>query len=43
MAFYALRDLAQKVILEMEELSGHMEVCDAVMAVNGMKKREGQK
>lgn len=43
MAFYALRDLAQKVILEMEELSGHMEVCDAVMAVNGLKKREGQK
>ncbi|MGN9098500.1 hypothetical protein [Flintibacter porci] len=33
MAFYAIRDLAQKVIQDADELAGHMEVCDAVLAV----------
>ena len=32
-AFYVLRDQLQKIILEVEELSGHMEVCDAVLAI----------
>lgn len=33
LAFYAIRDLAQKVIQDADELAGHMEVCDAVLAV----------
>ena len=37
MAFYGLR-----IIVELEELSGHMEVCDAVFAANEAKRR-GQK
>lgn len=32
-AFYALRDQIQKIMLEADELSGHMEVCDAVLAI----------
>ena len=43
MAFYAMRDLLQKVIAEADELSGHMEVCDAVFAVNRVKEKEGSK
>ena len=42
MAFYGLRDMLQKIIVELEELSGHMEVCDAVFAANEAKRR-GQK
>ena len=38
MAFYALRDMLQKIIAEADELSGHMEVCDAVFAVNCVRK-----
>lgn len=33
-AFYGLRDLLQKVVNDAEELCGHMEVCNAVFAVN---------
>ena len=36
-AFYALRDMAQGIIRDMDELGGHMEVCDAVAAVAKMK------
>ena len=43
MAFYAIRDLAQKIIVEANELSEHMEVCDAVLAVNHARKKEGAK
>lgn len=32
LAFYAIRDLAQKIIRDSDELIGHMEVCDAVLA-----------
>ena len=39
MAFYGLRDMLQKIIVELEELSGHMEVCDAVFAANEAKRR----
>lgn len=42
MAFYGLRDMLQKIIVELDELSGHMEVCDAVIAANEAKRR-GQK
>ena len=42
MAFYGLRDMLQKIIVELEELSGHMEVCDAVFAAYEAKRR-GQK
>ncbi len=35
---YGLRDMLQKIIVELEELSGHMEVCDAVFAANEAKK-----
>lgn len=43
MAFYAIRELTQKIIAEMDELSGHMEVCDAVLAANSVKRKEYQK
>lgn len=43
MAFYAMRDLLQKVIVEADELSGHMEVCDAVFAVNRIGRKESLK
>lgn len=31
-AFYGLRDMLGILVKEMEELAGHMEVCDAVLA-----------
>ena len=34
-----LRDMLQKIIVELDELSGHMEVCDAVIAANEAKRR----
>ena len=40
MAFYALRDVLQKVIVDADELCGHMEVCNAVYAINRVKKME---
>lgn len=43
MAFYGLRDLLQKVIADMDELCGHMEVCDAVLAIHHARNREGRK
>lgn len=43
MAFYAIRDLAQKIVTEMDELSGHMEVCDAILAVNSVRRKENLK
>lgn len=43
LAFYAIRDLATKIIGEMDELKGHMEVCDAVAAVNFTKKEAEKK
>lgn len=43
MAFYAIRELAQKIIIEMNELSGHMEVCDAILAVNSVSGKESLK
>lgn len=43
MAFYALRDLLQKIITEADELSGHMEVCNAVFAVNYIEGKENLK
>lgn len=45
LAFYVMRDLAQKIILDAEELSNHIEVCSAIFATNAVakKKREGQK
>lgn len=39
-ALYELRDLLHKVILDMNELSGHMEVCNAVWA--SVKARKGE-
>lgn len=42
MAFYGLRDMIQKLVVELDELSGHMEVCDAVFAASEAKRR-GQK
>jgi len=41
MAFYALRDMLGRISVELDELCGHMEVCDAVMAVNRIKREEG--
>lgn len=38
LAFYAMRDLLKKMEADAEELCGHMEVCDAVFAVNQVKK-----
>lgn len=39
LAFYAIRDLLKKMETDAEELCGHMEVCDAIMAAS--KAREG--
>ena len=37
-AFYALQELLLKIIAEAEELSEHMEVCDAILAIqNGRR------
>lgn len=43
LAFYAIRDLAQQVIKDSDELIGHMEVCDAVLAVRAAGRKEGLK
>ena len=42
LAFYALRDLLKKMEADAEELCGHMEVCDAIMAADKARK-EAQK
>ena len=41
LAFYAMRDLLKKMDADAEELCGHMEVCDAIMAASRAKK-EGE-
>lgn len=38
MAFYALEDLVQKIVKDAEELCGHMEVCNAIFAVNAVQR-----
>lgn len=43
MAFYAIRDLTTKIMSEMDELKGHMEVCNAIAAVNFTKKEGEEK
>lgn len=40
-AFYGLKEMLQKLIVEAGELSGHMEVCDAVMAANKVRRNGG--
>lgn len=40
MAWYGLREMVQKVIVELDELAGHMEVCDAVIAAAKTKRRD---
>lgn len=40
LAFYAMRDLLEKMERDAEELCGHMEVCDAIFAANQVKKGE---
>lgn len=40
-AFYALKDMLQKIMTDANELSEHMEVCDAVMAVNHIRRNGG--
>ncbi len=42
MAFYALRDMLQDVTTDAIYLSSHMEVCNAVFAVNHIKRMEGE-
>lgn len=42
LAFYAMRDLLKKMGEDAEELCGHMEVCDAIFAVNQVKKGDGK-
>lgn len=42
MAFYAMRDLLKKMEADAEELCGHMEVCNAVFAINQIR-REAQR
>lgn len=39
LAFYAIRDIAQQIIVDSDELIGHMEVCDAVLAARESEKR----
>ena len=41
-AFYALRDMLQDVMADAICLSAHMEVCNAVFAVNYIKRTEGK-
>lgn len=43
LAFYAIRDVAQQVIRDSDELIGHMEVCDAVLAVRAASRKEDLK
>lgn len=43
LAFYAIRDLLKKMEADAEELCGHMEVCDAIMAAGKAKKGEKEK
>lgn len=40
LAFYAMRDLLEKMKADAEELCGHMEVCNAVFAAAMVKKGE---
>lgn len=37
LAFYTMRDLIKKMTDDAGELCGHMEVCDAIFAVNAVK------
>lgn len=39
LAFYALRDMLDSLICEMEELCGHMEVCNVVLAIRSKESR----
>lgn len=43
LAFYAIRDLLKKMEADAEELCGHMEVCDAIMAAEKVRKGEQKK
>ena len=43
LAFYAIRDLLKKMEADAEELCGHMEVCDAIMAGDKVRKGERKK
>lgn len=40
LAFYAIRELLKKMEADAEELCGHMEVCDAIMAAGKVRKGE---
>lgn len=40
LAFYAIRDLLEKMESDAEELCGHMEVCNAIFAANQVKRGE---
>ncbi len=37
-AFYDIRDKVDSLIAEMDELAGHMEVCNAIFACNQVRK-----
>ena len=43
LAFYAIRDLLKKMEADAEELCGHMEGCDAIMAADKVRKGERKK
>lgn len=40
MSFQVLRDLVTKLVNDLEVLSGHMEVCDAIFAVSYIDRRK---
>lgn len=42
MAYYAIRDMLQSMMKDMEELCCHMEVCNAVFAVNQIQREARQ-
>lgn len=42
LAFYAIRDLLQKMEADAEELCGHMEVCNAIFAASQVRKGAGK-
>lgn len=40
LAFYEIKDRVHELVGEMEEFAGHLEVCDAIWAVNRSQRKE---
>ena len=39
LAWYAIRDMLDELVNDMEELAGHMEVCDVILAIKSSERK----